>query len=60
MGIVPLQYMNGQNAETLNLTGKEKYTIRIPQDVKPLQEITVKVEKGYSTNFFHFHFAYQY
>jgi aconitate hydratase len=43
MGIVPLQYMEGQNADTLGLTGKEKYTIKIPQDIRPLQELTVEV-----------------
>lgn len=45
MGIVPLQYLEGQNADTLNLTGKEKYTINIPNDAKPLQQITVQVFK---------------
>jgi len=44
MGIVPLQYMEGQNADTLGLTGKEKYTIKIPQDVRPLQELTVELD----------------
>jgi len=48
MGIVPLQYMEGQNADTLGLTGKEKYTIKIPQDVRPLQELTVELDNGKS------------
>lgn len=43
MGIIPLQFINGENAETLNLTGHEVYDIIIPQDCKPLQEIEVKV-----------------
>jgi aconitate hydratase len=47
MGIVPLQYMEGQNADTLGLTGKEKYTINIPQDIRPLQELTVEVKYSY-------------
>jgi aconitase A len=47
MGIVPLQYLEGQNADTLGLTGKEKYTIKIPQDIRPLQELTVEVRHGY-------------
>lgn len=47
MGIVPLQYVEGQNADTLGLTGKEKYTIKIPQDIRPLQELTVKVRYSY-------------
>jgi len=48
MGIVPLQYMEGQNADTLGLTGKEKYTIKIPQDIRPLQELTVELDNGKS------------
>lgn len=47
MGIVPLQYVEGQNADTLGLTGKEKYTIKIPEDIRPLQELTVKVRYSY-------------
>jgi aconitate hydratase len=47
MGIVPLQYLEGQNADTLGLTGKEKYTIKIPQDVRPQQELTVEVRHSY-------------
>lgn len=43
MGIIPLQYLEGQDAENLKLTGKETYTIDIPDDVKPLQKITVNV-----------------
>jgi len=43
MGIVPLQFLPGQSAETLKLTGKEKYTIKIPHDCQPLQHITVEV-----------------
>jgi aconitate hydratase len=43
MGIVPLQFLEGQNADTLGLTGKEKYTIKIPQDIRPLQQLKVEV-----------------
>lgn len=43
MGIIPLQFLEGQNADTLSLTGKEKYTIRLPEDAKPLQQINVQV-----------------
>ncbi|XP_046658536.1 cytoplasmic aconitate hydratase-like [Homalodisca vitripennis] len=48
MGIIPLQFLPGQNAESLKLTGKETYTIDIPADAKPLQNITVKVSTGQS------------
>jgi aconitate hydratase len=47
MGIVPLQYLDGQNADSLGLTGKEKYTIKIPQNIRPLQELTVEVRHSY-------------
>lgn len=46
MGIVPLQFQDGVNADTLGLTGNEIYTIEIPTDLKPGQNITVKVEGG--------------
>jgi aconitate hydratase len=43
MGIVPLQYLEGQTASSLGLTGKETYSIEIPQDVQPGQLAQVKV-----------------
>ena len=43
MGIVPLQYMESQSATSLGLTGKEKFNIEIPQDIKAGQQIPVKV-----------------
>ena len=43
MGIVPLQYLPDQNAESLSLSGKEMYTIDLPVDIKPGQNVTVKV-----------------
>ncbi|KAK2167720.1 hypothetical protein LSH36_25g10021 [Paralvinella palmiformis] len=48
MGIVPLQYHPGDTAESLNLTGKESYTIEIPEDLKPGQAVTVKLNDGRS------------
>ena len=35
MGVLPLQFMEGETAESLGLTGEEKYTIEIGNDVKP-------------------------
>merc|ERR1712137_465830 len=43
MGIIPLQFVDGQDANTLGLTGLETYTITIPDDVKPGQMINVQV-----------------
>nr|XP_018896839.1 PREDICTED: cytoplasmic aconitate hydratase-like [Bemisia tabaci] len=48
MGIVPLQFSPGENAESLKLTGHEKYTIPISPDIKPLQKITVTTDSGKS------------
>lgn len=50
MGIVPLQYINGDNTESLSLTGKEEFTIDVPEDLKPQQEIEVKTSNGKSFN----------
>lgn len=44
MGIAPLQFLPNQNAESLGLTGKEKYTITIPNDCKPGQKISVSTD----------------
>ena len=43
MGIIPLEYLPGQNAESLGLTGKESYTIEVPEDMKTGQILEVKV-----------------
>lgn len=43
MGIIPLQYLDSQTADSIGLTGKESYTINIPEDVKPGQIVTVQV-----------------
>ncbi len=41
MGILPLQYIDGQNAETLGLTGKETFEVKIDEAVKPRELISV-------------------
>ncbi|XP_074108052.1 cytoplasmic aconitate hydratase [Cotesia typhae] len=46
MGIVPLQYLPGQTAETLGLTGFELFDIDIPVDCQPHQQITVRTDTG--------------
>lgn len=42
MGIVPLQFLEGENAESLGLTGREIYNIELPENLKPGQEIQVR------------------
>jgi aconitate hydratase len=54
MGILPLQFKTGENAETLGLTGREKYDIdNIGGGLRPMQEVTVRVvEDGGGTKEF--------
>lgn len=47
MGVLPLQFKQGENADTLGLTGHEQYTIDVDYDnLRPGQEITVHVSNG--------------
>ncbi|KAM4619564.1 iron-responsive element-binding protein 2 [Polymixia lowei] len=46
MGIMPLQFLPGQTADSLELCGKEKFTITLPDDLTPRQELTVKTSLG--------------
>lgn len=42
MGVLPLQYLSGENAETLGLTGKETFSITgIAENLKPLKQLDV-------------------
>jgi aconitate hydratase len=45
MGVLPLQFHEGEGAETLGLDGSEKYTITGVGELKPRQEVTVQVIK---------------
>jgi aconitate hydratase len=54
MGVLPLQFKPGQNAESLSLTGRERLSIRgITGDIRPRQDVTVEVERadGSQTSF---------
>ncbi len=45
MGVLPLQFMDGESAENLGLTGKETYSILgINDSIKPRQILTVKAD----------------
>jgi aconitate hydratase len=46
MGILPLQFMKGQSASSLGLTGFEKYDIAVHDKIRPGDEIIVQVEKA--------------
>ncbi len=46
MGVLPLQFKPGQNAESLGLNGKERITIQgISGKLTPRQDVTVQVEQ---------------
>uniref|UniRef100_A0A8C5EXE1 aconitate hydratase n=1 Tax=Gouania willdenowi TaxID=441366 RepID=A0A8C5EXE1_GOUWI len=50
MGIMPLQFLPGQNADALELSGKEKFTIILPENLGARQQLTVKTstEKSFT------------
>uniref|UniRef100_H2ZQT3 Cytoplasmic aconitate hydratase n=1 Tax=Ciona savignyi TaxID=51511 RepID=H2ZQT3_CIOSA len=43
MGIVPLQFLEGENADTYKLDGKEKFTVNLPDHVEPGMTIDITV-----------------
>ncbi|HQX09006.1 MAG TPA: aconitate hydratase AcnA [Thermoflexales bacterium] len=45
MGVMPLQFQPGQNAESLGITGKERFDIAVSGEVKPRQMLTVKATR---------------
>ncbi|HNP70421.1 MAG TPA: aconitate hydratase AcnA [Kouleothrix sp.] len=42
MGVLPLTFLNGQNAASLGLTGRETFTIEGIEELQPGQELTVR------------------
>ncbi len=46
MGILPLQFLQGQSAESLSLTGKESFDILLSDTVKPREQLTVRAKKA--------------
>lgn len=52
MGILPLQFKQGENKESLGLTGREVYDIEgLEQGLKPRQEVAVKVTREDGSTF---------
>ncbi len=50
MGVLPLEYKAGQNAASLGLDGTETFeTVNLSDDLKPLQDVTVKATKADGT-----------
>ncbi|MCM3388372.1 aconitate hydratase AcnA [Ureibacillus chungkukjangi] len=48
MGVLPLQYLPGESADTLGLTGKEEISVNLTDNVKPrdILTVTAKAEDG--------------
>ncbi len=54
MGVLPLEYAEGQTLESLGLTGKEVFDFQIDDNLKPRQQVTVIAtdpESGKKTEF---------
>ncbi|XP_013138056.1 PREDICTED: cytoplasmic aconitate hydratase-like [Papilio polytes] len=48
MGIIPLQFSEGENAETLGLNGKEIFSVQLPETLTPGEMATVTLDSGKS------------
>ncbi|KAG7987856.1 hypothetical protein I3843_03G155200 [Carya illinoinensis] len=51
MGIIPLCFKSGEDADTLGLTGHERFTIDLPSkisEIRPGQDVTVTTDNGKS------------
>ena len=44
MGVLPVQFREGDSISSLGLTGFEQYTIKLSDDIQPLQEITIEAK----------------
>ncbi|MGQ3102165.1 MAG: aconitate hydratase AcnA [Sphingopyxis solisilvae] len=51
MGVLPLQFQNGDTRETLGLTGDDTFTITGVADLKPRQTVTVNVTRPDGSTF---------
>ncbi len=49
MGVLPLEYLSGQTADTVGLEGTESFTISVDETVQPRDEITVVAKKSDGT-----------
>ena len=51
MGVLPLQFKDGDTRQTLGLTGDDTFTIEGLATIKPRQDVTVKVTRPDGTTF---------
>ena len=45
MGVLPLQFKEGETADSLGLDGSEVFNIQISDDLKPQQEVAIEAKK---------------
>ena len=46
MGVLPLQFKEGETADSLGLDGSELFTIHVDDDLQPRQEVDVEAKNG--------------
>ena len=51
MGVLPLQFVDGQNRESLGICGDETFTVTGIADLQPRQEVTVQVMRADGSRF---------
>jgi aconitate hydratase len=51
MGVLPLEFAEGESAATLGLTGKEQVTIKGINEIKPRQAVEVQITREDGTSF---------
>ncbi|MGM0460330.1 MAG: aconitate hydratase AcnA [Bacteroidota bacterium] len=49
MGVLPLQFADGESHESLGLDGSEEFTIHVDDDLKPQQTVKVEAKKSDGT-----------
>lgn len=55
MGVIPLEYLPGDTADSLGLTGRERYTVIIPEQLTPRMIVDVKVCQALAEEGHRFH-----
>uniref|UniRef100_H3CI89 Cytoplasmic aconitate hydratase n=1 Tax=Tetraodon nigroviridis TaxID=99883 RepID=H3CI89_TETNG len=48
MGVVPLEFLPGDTAQSLGLTGRERYSVLLPQQLAPRMLLQVQLDDGRS------------
>lgn len=47
MGVLPLEFMNGETADSLNLEGSERFSLRgLDESLRPGQTVTLEIERA--------------